>query len=442
MNPELINFIGLIIVVILMILGVPIAIAFGGIAFIISIMLWGLNNTLSLFSIRNFGVMSNYAMVCIPLFIFMGSLLEKAGVAERLFDVVYIAFGRVKAGLAITVILISIIFGACTGIAGAAVVTIGLIAMPTMLKRGYHKGLISGSICSGGGLGVIIPPSIVFILYGATAGVSISKLFAAGIVPGVILGGIYIGYMIIRYNFFQPHLAPSIPPGEREEVRGKQLIRMLIVSFFPPIFLILAVLLSIFLGWAAPTEAASLGAVGSLLVCAVYRRLNLQVIKETAYITIRITVMIMFIVLGANLFCGVFLKAGAGSLIGKTILGMNLTPMKTVYIMLFAIFIAGCFMDWIGILYILIPIFNPIVKTLGMDPIWFAMLFCISLELSYMTPPFAYCIFYFKGIAPPEITIKDMYIGAYPYVVCQIILLILLVYFPKLTTWLPNIILG
>lgn len=440
MSPESINIIGLVVVILLMMVGVPVAIAFGGIAFIISVILWGLDSTLHLFSIRTYGVMSNYPMVCVPLFVFMGSLLEKAGVAERLFDVVYIAFGKVKAGLAITVILISIIFGACTGIAGAAVVTIGLIAMPTMLKRGYHKELISGCICSGGGLGVIIPPSIVFILYGATAGVSISKMFAGGIIPGCILGGAYIIYIFLRYNYFQPSLAPSIPPEERKEVTGKKLAQLFLLSFFPPLFLILAVLLSIFLGWAAPTEAASLGAVGSLIVCAVYSRLSFDFIKGAAYTTLRITAMIMFIVLGANLFCGVFLKAGTGSLIGKTIMGLNLSPIMAVYLMLLLIFIAGCFMDWIGILYILIPIFNPIVKTLGIDPIWFGMLFCISLQLSYMTPPFAYCIFYFKGIAPPEITVKDMYVGAYPFVICQIIVLFLLVYFPKLVTFLPDLI--
>ena len=442
MSPELLSFIGLGVVIVLMIFGVPIAIGFAGIALIVSWQLWGMDVTFSLFAIRSYGVMSNYSMVCVPLFVFMGSLLEKAGVAERLFDVVYIAFGRVRGGLAITVIIISIIFGACTGIAGAAVVTIGLIAMPTMLKRGYEKGLIAGCICSGGGLGVIIPPSIVFILYGATAGVSISKLFAGGIIPGILLGGIYIAYIAIRYNFFQPSLAPPIPPEEREAVSGMKLARMIMLSFVPPVFLILAVLMSIFLGWAAPTEAASLGALGSLIVCAVYRRLSWKIIADTAYVTMRITAMIMFIVLGANLFTGVFLKAGAGGLMQDTILGMNLTPMGTVLVMLVMIFVAGCFMDWIGILYILIPIFAPIVKNLGMDPLWFGMLFCISLELSYMTPPFAYCVFYFKGIAPSEITIADMYRGAIPYVVCQVVLLILLIYFPELVTWLPNLLLG
>jgi tripartite ATP-independent transporter DctM subunit len=441
MSPEIICLIGLGIAIVLMMVGVPVAFALGGMGILLAWGLWG-PGSFPMFAMRTYGVMTEYSLIAVPLFIFMGAILERSGVTERLFDVLYVVFGPVRGGLAMAAIVLAVIFGACTGIAGAAVITIGLIAMPAMLKRGYDKGLVAGTICSGGGLGVIIPPSIVFIIYGATAGVSISKLFASGIIPGVLLGGLYLIYIGVKYNVFQPNRAPSISPEERKVVPTLTLLRMIAVSLVPPIILIIAVLVSIFVGWAAPTEAASLGALGAVLVCAIYRRLTWQALKETVIETLRISSMMMFICLGANLFVGSFLKAGTGIFIGEAITGLGISPLATIIVMLGMLFIAGMFMDWIGIVFIFVPTFSPIVAHLGFDPIWFGALFCVTLQISYMTPPFAYSVFYLRSIAPPDFTIGEMYKGGLPFIVCQLVCLILLIQYPMLSLFIPEVVAG
>jgi len=305
-----------------------------------------------------------------------------------------------------------------------------------MVNSGYCKKLASGSVCAGGGLGVIIPPSILLILYGPVAGVSISKLFAAAVIPGLILSISYMTYVFIRCTI-NPSLAPVVPPEERNN-NLRETTDFIIKTLFPFLALILLVLGSIFFGIAAPTEAAAVGAIGGIVLTIAYKRMTLQIFKESVQQTVKITSMVMFVVLGANLFTGVFLRLGGGRLINDAILYLSLGRIGTLVVMLLGIFVLGMFMDWVGLLMILVPIYAPISGVMNYDPIWFGILFCITLQISYMTPPFAYSAFYLKGVAPPGVSLKDIYKGGIPFVIIQLLAMILFIIYPELSTWLPS----
>jgi tripartite ATP-independent transporter DctM subunit len=348
--------------------------------------------------------------------------------------------GPIRGGLAIATMGIATLFAACTGIAGASVIAIGLIALPSMLKYGYDKKMASGAICAGGGLGVIIPPSIMMILYGPVAGVSISLLFMAAILPGIIMAALYIIYMaIICYCY--PEMGPPLTEEEAAQYSTGDTIKILLYSGVPPMVLVFFVLGSIFFGLAAPTEAAALGGLGALLITAFYRKLSFNMLAETGYHALRISTFIMWLVLGAKFFMSSFNKLGGGELIGGMLTGLSVGPTMLLVIMLCIIFILGMFMDWIGILLVIIPIFGPIVKTVGWNPLWFAMMFCITLQISYITPPFAYSIFYLKGIAPPEVRLTDIYKGCVPFIFIQFLVLFLLFFWQDLALYLPNMML-
>jgi tripartite ATP-independent transporter DctM subunit len=328
------------------------------------------------------------------------------------------------------------IFGACTGIVGAGVITIGLLALPSMLARGYEKGLATGSIMVGGGLGVTIPPSIMLILYGCAAGVSISKLFMGAIVPGILLGLLYMIYIYVRTRL---HPEEGPPVSEKERIRGPQLYRLALVSLLPPIFLILAVLGSVFFGIVSPSEAGAMGVLGSFVLIVIRGKLKREVIIGAMQSTLKITSAILLICLAGQLFTGVFICLKGNVALRSVMTAMQLGPTGTLLMMLLIVLLLGMVMDWIALIFILAPIFGPILTNIGVDPLYFGILFCTTLQISNMTPPFAYSVFYLKTITPPEVTIGDMYRGCIPFAIMSTLCPILLLIFPWLVTWLPSL---
>ena len=419
------------------IIGFPVAFVMAGLGLFFGALVGGIDLASYQATLNTYGVMSGWSLLAIPLFVYMGVVLEKAQIADKLYLGLYLLLGPLRGGLAIATMLIATLFAACTGIAGASVIAIGLIALPSMLKYGYDRRMASGVICAGGGLGVIIPPSIMLILYGPVAGVSISMLFIAAILPGLLMAAFYILYIGGRC-FLNPKFGPAITPEEAAKYSRKDVFKILLFSGVPPIGIIICVLGSIFFGLAAPTEAAALGGLGALFIAAIYGKLNIRMFLESGYSALKISTFIMWLVLGAKFFMTTFNKLGGGNLIYDLLMSLNTGPTVLLLIMLLIIFILGMFMDWIGILLVVIPIFIPIVKTMGWDQIWFAMMFCITLQISYITPPFAYSIFYLKGIAPPEVSLVDIYRGCVPFIFIQFFVLIILFFWPDLALYLPQ----
>jgi len=419
------------------IIGFPVAFVMAGLGLFFGALVGGIDLASYQATLNTYGVMSGWSLLAIPLFVYMGVVLEKAKIADKLYLGLYLLLGPVRGGLAVATMLIATLFAACTGIAGASVIAIGLIALPSMLRYGYDRKMASGVICAGGGLGVIIPPSIMLILYGPVAGVSISMLFIAAIIPGLVMAALYILYIGGRC-FLNPEFGPAITPEEAAKYSRKDMFKILLFSGVPPIAIIICVLGSIFFGLAAPTEAAALGGLGALFIAAAYGKLNLRMFLESGYSALKISTFIMWLVLGAKFFMTTFNKLGGGNLIYDFLMNLNTGPTTLLIIMLLIIFILGMFMDWIGILLVVIPIFIPIVKTMGWDQLWFAMMFCITLQISYITPPFAYSIFYLKGIAPPEVSLVDIYRGCMPFIFIQFFVLIILFFWPDLALYLPQ----
>jgi tripartite ATP-independent transporter DctM subunit len=435
MAPEILAFIMLLLIIFAIIIGIPVAFALASFPLIFGFFMLG-PRVFPMFAVQGFGVMLTYPFVAAPLFIFMGALMERSGVADQLYDSFYHILGPLRGGLALATVAMATIFGACTGIVGAGVITIGLLALPSMLSRGYDKALATGSIMVGGGLGVTIPPSIMLILYGAASGVSIAQLFIAAIIPGVMLGIMYMIYIYARARI-QPHIGPPISKEER--ITGKRLVRMTSISLIPPIFLILAVLGSIFFGIVSPSEAGAMGVLGAMILTAVTGRWSRRVFTESVTYTLRIATAILFICLGGKLFTGVFIGMGGDVGLRSFMQAFNLGSTGMILMMLFIVFILGMVMDWIALIFILVPIFGPILKTIGVDHLYFAILFCTTLEISNMTPPFAYSVFYLKTITPPEVTIGDMYRGCIPFAIVDAMCTALLMIFPQLVMWLPRL---
>lgn len=387
---------------------------------------------------RTYGIMANDALVAVPLFIFMGYMMERSGIADGLFDTLQQLLGPLKGSLALATVVLGTILAATTGIVGASVTMMGLLTLPPMLKRGYDIPLSTGTILAGGTLGILTPPSIMLILYGPMAGLSIARLFAAAIIPSLVLSSLYMIYITVRC-LLNPKLGPALPKSERNIPLSRLMVKFA-TTLVPPLALILAVLGSIFFGLAAPTEAAAVGGFGAAVLCAAYRKLTWGNLSETVYLTLRTSAMILILTVGATVFTGVFLALGGGRLIEGFLLGIALPPFGVLVIVMIMVFILGMFVDWIAILLILIPILNPVIRSLGFDPLWFAMVVCINLQMSYLTPPFAYSIFYLKGVAPSNVQVVDIYKGAIPFVILQMIGLALVIVFPDLITWLPRVI--
>ena len=435
--PEFLSVVMLFLSIAGIMVGVPVAFVLMGLGFIFGIIGIGVSGIGYMYPINVFGIGSNYSFLAVPVFIFMGTLMVRSGITDRLYGSLHILMGSFKGGLAMATVLIATLFGACTGVIGASIVGIGLLALPGMLDRGYDKALVAGTICGGGVLGMIIPPSILLIIYGPMANLSIARLFFASTVPGIVLSALYLIYIIVACQI-KPEWGPALPKEERSVPMG-HLIKMLLTSLIPPLFLILAVLGAIFFGIAAPTEAAGTGAIGGLILLAAYGHFTWPNIKGAFLDALPTVSMVMFVILGAKFFTITFLNLGGADVIRRFLLGFNLGPTGVLFLMLFLAFIMGMFMDFIGIMFIITPIYAPLIKSFGFDPLWFGMLFCLTLVVSLSTPPFAYAIFYLKGIAPPEMDLLDMYKGIIPFVTLQVITVALVWFFPDIVLWLPSV---
>ena len=387
---------------------------------------------------RIFYSLTNYILLAVPLFVFMGNMLESSGITEKLYDAMYLWLGRLRGGLAVATILIGTVLAACVGIIAASVTMLTLIALPSMIKRGYSKSLAAGSVCAGGTLGILIPPSIMIVIYGPRASVSVGKLFMGAFIPGFVLSGLYCTYILIR-SFLQPAIAPSVPP-EETAVPFLKKTAILITALVPTLILIIAVLGSIFMGIAAPTEAAAVGAFAATLLALAYRKLNWKILSDTAYSTVKLTGMIFLFIVLAVAFTGVFISTGAGKVVEELILSMPGGKWGAFGIIMLICFFLGFFIDWVGIILIMVPIITPIGESLGFDPIWFAMMIIVNLQMSFMTPPFAGAIFITRGVAAPElgVTMGDIVRGVFPFVFLIIIGLSLFTIFPQLILWLPS----
>jgi tripartite ATP-independent transporter DctM subunit len=425
-------------IILLLLIGLPLAFATGSIATITTLFLFG-PDALELVVMRVFDMMGNYVLVAVPLFIFMANMMERAGVAEQLYTAVHIWSGRLPGGLAIGTIIACCLMAAMVGIVGAEVVTLGLIAVPTMLKRGYHKNIALGSVCAGGGLSTLIPPSVVFIIYAMTAGVSVGKLFIAGIVPGLLLASLYIAYILVR-TALSPELAPPAPKEEQElsfAEKAKYLKGLLL-----PMFIAGGVLGSIYTGVATPTEAAGVGCLGATFACLFNGKLSLSSIRIVLFSTLAVSAMCYWLMFGAQCIIGIYNMAGGADFVKSIFEKLPYGPLGIIIIMQLVLVFLGCFIDFIGILLLTMPLFVPIIINLGYDPIWFGVLFCMNMQLSYISPPFGPSAFYLKGVLPPEseITVTDIFKSTIPYVFLIILALALLMAFPQIALWLPQFI--
>lgn len=437
LSPEIVTIIMLGGVLLGVLVGYPLAIPVGAVGLIMGYLLFG-GAVFDLLYARLFSLITSYVLLAIPLFVFMGVMLERSGIAERMWRALYLWLSGLRGGLAITTVLIGTILAACVGIIGASVTMLAILALPAMLRRGYDKSLASGAVCAGGTLGILIPPSIMLVIYGPMAGISVGKLFMAAFLPGFVLSGLYCSYVALRC-LFQPEMAPAVPVEERAVPLIKK-TTMLLTSLVPPGLLILAVLGSIFMGIAPPTEAAAVGAFAATLLTIAYGGFSRQALKETALQTLKVTSMILLIGGLSFAYVGVFVGAGCGHVIENFILAAPFGRWGAFAVVMFIIFALGFFIDWIGIIFIMVPILAPIAPALGFDPLWFGMMLIINLQMSFMTPPFASAIFYLRGSAAPElgVTMGDIIRGVFPFVGLIIIGLGLCVAFPQLILWLPG----
>lgn len=381
-----------------------------------------------------FGAMDNFLLVSLPLFIFMGLVLERSGITDNLFEMIHKLMGGLPGGLGVGTVLICALIAAMAGVSGAATVSLGIIALPAMLKRGYHKRLVTGTIMAGGALGFLIPPSVLMIVYAFLARESVGKLFAAGLMPGMMLAVIYMIYILVRCRI-DPSLGPPAPVEERFTLKEKLAsLRHLIA----PGLLVFTVLGCIIGGITSPSEASAVGAGGALLIAGLRGNVNWPLLRYVMLNTTKITGMLLWITIAAVFFSKIYMGLGAGMILSEMIEDYNLSPYTVIIFMLMSFFILGMFLDDFAILFITIPLYVPIVNELGFDTTWFAVLFILSMQSAYLTPPFGYNLFYMRSVAPKEITINDIYRSALPFVALQILGLALIVAFPAIALWLPE----
>lgn len=398
----------------------------------------------NLFTNNVWGLMNNYTLVAIPLFILMAQLLDQSKVADSLFESLYIVLGSIKGGLGMVVVVVSTVLAATTGIIGASVVSMGLLAGPAMTRKGYQKELTSGLICASGTLGILIPPSIMMVVFAGLTGLretSVGNLFAGAVFPGLVLSIMYLLYVVVRCNI-NPLLGPPISREEAAKHTKAQKWAMTMKSLVPPLTLIFMVMGTILFGIATATEAAGMGALGAFLLAVFNRAVSWKVLHKASVATLRTTAMVMLLFIGGTLFSTVFLSMGGGDVVADLFIGSGLNRYVVLFIMMFIVFILGMFIDWAAILLVTVPIFMPIALELGFDPLWFALLMCVNLQTSFLTPPFGYALFYFKGVAPEGYTMMHIYRGIIPFVAIQAIGIIIVAVFPPLITWLPAVFFG
>ncbi|MBM3951155.1 MAG: TRAP transporter large permease subunit [Rhodospirillales bacterium] len=421
---------------VLLAVGIPVALTLAISGFFFGYLGFG-TGLFNLLPARIFGVTANYTLIAIPLFVFMGVMLEKSRLAEELMDVIGHLAGNLRGGMGIGIILVGVLMGATTGIVGATVVTLGLLTLPTLLRRGYDKRVSCGAICASGTLGQIIPPSLILILLSDIIGESVGTLFAAALFPGLALAAIYCVYLL-GLGIVRPDLVPPVPLDERAGVSRRELVGKVLRVGVPPVALVLAVLGSIIGGIAAPTEAASMGALGSILVTAITGRFNWNVLKDTVHTTTRITAGMMFILVCAQVFALAFRGLQGDKLVHDLFEFIPGGIEADIWFMMLIIFILGFFIEWIEISYIVVPLFLPILIQANVELVWIAILIAVNLQTSFLTPPFGWALFFLRGVTPPGVTTDDIYVGVIPFIGLQIVALVIVFYNPGLATWLPK----
>ena len=418
-------------------LGIPIAISLGGLSALLVWIFWG-SNALSMMVLKAYGLASSFELLAVPLFVFMANMLERSGIAEGLYDAMSKFAGRTPGGLAAGTVAICVIFAAMAGISGAATVSMGILALPAMMSRGYDTKLALGSVAAGGSLGILIPPSVTMIIYGIIAQVSIGKLYAGGLLPGLLLAGIFLAYILVRSRMY-PSLAPPIPIEQQADWPEKlRALRALLL----PIGLVVAVLGSILGGIASVTEAAAVGAVGSIAATILNRGVEWRMFHEAAVNTLMVSLMVFWIIIGASAFASLYTAMGAAGLIKGMVLGLEVNRYVILAAMVAILLIMGMVIETTGIIMIAVPVMTPIIVSLGFDPVWFGVLFIINMEIGFLTPPFGYNLFYLKGVAPKNVKLAEIYVSIIPFVLLMLAGLAICIAFPGIITWLPSILFG
>jgi tripartite ATP-independent transporter DctM subunit len=431
----------------LLLLGLPMAFCTGSLA-VIFLYVFGSGGILNMLPSRVFPFMTDYQLSAVPLFIFMAAMLEKAGIIEELFDVIYKWLGSVKGGLASATVIACTVLAAMVGVVGATEITMGMIALPAMLRRGYEPKLACGSLLAGGTLGILIPPSVMAIVYAVVAQQSLGELLMGSVFPGILLSGMYVAYVTIRC-YINPALGPALPVEERVSMREKlRLLRRTIT----PVLLIILVLGVIFFGIATPVEAAGIGSFGAFAVCALHRRLNWVAIQEAAIATLKATAMVMWIFFGATMFVGFFIVKGGQTFVTGLILDAGLTSYGVLALMMIILIVLGMFLDWVGILLLTVPIFLPIMTSLPFHGVfglpgvpadrvalWYGVIFMVNMQVAFLSPPFGYSLFYLKSVAPPQISMAMIFRAAMPFIALQILGMTLCIVFPQIILWLPDV---
>jgi tripartite ATP-independent transporter DctM subunit len=424
---------------ILVFAGIPVAFSLISTAFLFGVFAFGMNLP-TVFHSRMYDVTSNFILAAIPLFVFMGAMLARAGIAAKLFEAIKIWFGAFRGGLAITTIIMCGIFAASSGVVGAVEIVVGLMAIPAMMGAGYKKDLAAGTVCAGGSLGTTIPPSVVIIVYASLTEMSVGDLFAGILIPAFVMVALFLIYIIGRCTI-QRDAGPGLDPAELDASIAEKLW-LALTALIPAALLVFAVLGSIFMGIAAPTEAAAVGATGAVALSIAYKQFSFKVLVEALTQTIKITAMVMMIVVGGVLFASIFIIHGGNDLVSELITGNEFSQTQIIILFLLVVFILGFILDWISVLIIVLPISDPIVRGAEIDPVWFGVMVCIVLQTSYLTPPMAPSIFYLRSIAPRDITYGDMYRGVTPYIGAQLLTLLMVALYPLTATWLPEILFG
>jgi len=417
-----------------MLMGLPVAFATGVVGIIFTAIFQG-PEAVNIVPTRIFGLMTNYLLDAIPLFIFMANILERNGIIEDIYHMVYHWLGWLKGGVATATIAACTMMAAMAGVVGATEVTMGLIALPQMLKRKYDKLMALGTILAGGTLGILIPPSVMLIVYGMVDNCSIGQLYAGAFLPGFLLSGLYILYVTIRC-YIKPSMGPPVPKEERLDWKG--LFRVL-MPIIPAGILIFLVLGTIVIGVAAPTEAAGVGCLGAWLIGVAKGRMSNKSLFQAAVNTIKATGMVMWTMFGANIFIALYIMVGGGEFVNNMLLGSGLGKWTVIWIMMIILIFLGCFVDWVGILMLTVPLFGPIIRKLGFDPIWFGVLFAVNMQMSFLTPPFGMSLFYLKSVAPPEVSTVDVWKSGIPFLYLQFVGLVLCMYFPEIILWAPKV---
>jgi tripartite ATP-independent transporter DctM subunit len=435
MSIELLSILIVVAMLALMLLGLPLAWSIGAVA--VGLVLYQFEPSVMMMLVARVMDMSlNYTLLAVPLFVLMAAVLQRSGVAEELFNAVHVWAGGLRGGLAIGTIIANAIMASMVGIIGAEIVTFGLIALPAMLERKYDHKLALGSIAAGGGLATLIPPSVVFIVYGMTAGCSVGELFLAGVIPGFLLGGLFIAY-ILWHCWRHPEAAPLASETERQiPFRQKLAMQKKLIA---PLLLAASVLGSMYAGIATPTEAAGVGVLGSIVCAAINRKLNVRMIWDSTIETVRISTMLAWLIFAAQTIIGAYTLAGGADFVKKSITGLDLGPWGTIFLINLIWVFLGCFLDWVGILFLTVPLFLPIVLGFGFDNIWLGVVFCMNMHISYLSPPFAPSAFYMKSITPPDITMTQIYVATLPYLWLTFLATFLVILFPQLSLWLVRL---